>query len=173
MLLKVQELASRKLPVSLQGTLDLTELFRNHPEFRPLSPLEYELTAVAVDDLIVVTGQMSCDMHMQCSRCLEPIEEKVGVPFEEQFRIVAEEDEEANEDVEEAVPVTEERIDLAPYVMEEFVVQLPYAPLCSESCKGLCPECGTNLNEQSCGCNTEKIDPRMAALQDWFKSQKE
>ncbi|OXS52578.1 hypothetical protein B1A99_33190 [Cohnella sp. CIP 111063] len=173
MLLKVQELASRQQPVSLRGTLDLAELFRNHPEYNPLSPLEYELTANAADDLIIVKGRMSCDVRMQCSRCLEPVEEKIEVPFEEQFRIVAEEEEEASEDVEEAVPVTEERIDLAPYVMEEFVVQLPYAPLCSEDCKGLCPECGTNLNEQSCGCNTEKIDPRMAALQDWFKSQKE
>ena len=172
MLLKVQELVSRQEPASLQGTLIMTELFRDHPEYRPLSPLQYDLTAVAADDRILVTGRLGCDMRMQCSRCLDTIEETIHVPFEEQFRVVKDEDEEASVE-EEAVPVTEERIDLAPYVMEEFVVQLPYAPLCSDNCKGLCPECGTNLNEQSCGCNTEKIDPRMAALQDWFKSQKE
>ncbi|MFC4598867.1 YceD family protein [Cohnella hongkongensis] len=168
----MQELASRQQTASLQGALDLTELFRGHSEYRPLSPLQYELTASAADDRILVTGRLSCDVRMQCSRCLDAVERTVDVPFEEQFRVVSDESEEASED-EEAVPVTEERIDLAPYVMEEFVVQLPYAPLCSEACKGLCPECGTNLNEQSCGCRTEKVDPRMAALQDWFNSQKE
>jgi len=173
LLLKVQELTSRQLPATLQGTLDLTELFRNHPEYHPLSPLQFDLTANPAEDLVFVTGSMSCEVRMQCSRCLETFDETVRVPFDEQFRKVSDEDEEANEDDEEAVPVTEEKIDLTPYIMEEFVVQLPYAPLCNEDCRGLCSECGTNLNEQSCGCNTERVDPRMAALQDWFKSQKE
>jgi len=173
LLLKVQELVSRQQPLALQGTLDLTELFRDHSDYRLLAPLKYDLTAKAADDRIVVTGRLSCEVRMSCSRCLDTIDENVEVPFEEHFRIVRDEDGETNEEDDEAVPVTEERIDLTPYVAEEFVVQLPYAPLCKETCKGLCPECGTNLNEQSCGCNTEKIDPRMAALQDWFKSQKE
>ncbi|MFC4305906.1 YceD family protein [Cohnella boryungensis] len=172
MLLKVQELVARQQPVDLQGALDLTELFRDNPEYRPLAPMQYDVKAKAADDRIVVSGQLSCDVGMRCSRCLETIEETIRVPFEETFRVVGE-DAEADEEDDEAVPVKEERIDLAPYLLEEFVVQLPYAPLCKEDCQGLCPECGTNLNEQSCGCQTEKIDPRMAALQDWFKSQKD
>ncbi|WP_239617104.1 YceD family protein [Cohnella mopanensis] len=172
MLLKVQELVARQQPMELQGTLDLKELFRNNAEYSPLEPMKYNLVAKAADDRILVSGQLSCDVRMQCSRCLDKFDETVLVPFEEQFRIVENGEAELSED-DEAVPVTEERIDLSPYLAEELVVQLPYAPLCSEDCKGLCPECGMNLNEQSCGCNTEKIDPRMAALQDWFKSQKE
>ncbi|RKP55410.1 DUF177 domain-containing protein [Cohnella endophytica] len=173
MLLKVQELVARQESMKAQGTLDLTDLFRDSPEFKLLTPVEYDLVAQAANDRILVSGQLSCDVRMQCSRCLDQIEENVRVPFEEQFRII-DEDEEAEAQMSEdddAVPVSEERIDLVPFLAEEFVVQLPYAPLCKEDCKGLCPECGSNLNEQSCGCNTEKIDPRMAALQDWFKSQ--
>ncbi|XID95191.1 YceD family protein [Paenibacillaceae bacterium WGS1546] len=173
LLLKVQELASRQEPASLQGTLDLTDFFRDNPEFRPLGPMRYELKAEAADDRILVSGRLSCEVRVRCSRCLNEVDETIEVPFGEQFRVVGGENAASNDEEDEAVPVTEERIDLAPYLAEDYVVQLPYAPLCSEACRGLCPECGTNLNEQSCGCRTEKIDPRMAALQDWFKSQKE
>ncbi|MCD9023302.1 YceD family protein [Cohnella silvisoli] len=172
MLLKVQELVSRQQPLELQGTLDMTEWFRNSPEYKPLTPMKYDLVAHAADDRILVSGQLSCDVRMRCSRCLDNFDENVELSFEEQFRVVDDGEAELSED-DEAVPVTEERIDLTPYLAEELVVQLPYAPLCKEDCKGLCPDCGVNLNEQSCGCNTEKVDPRMAALQDWFKSQKE
>jgi len=172
LLLKVQELVSRQQPIELQGTLDLTDLFRNSPEFSPLTPMKYDLVAHAANDRVLVSGQLSCDVRMQCSRCLDNFNETLQVPFEEQFRIVEDGDAESSED-DEAVPVTEERIDLSPFLAEELVVQLPYAPLCSEDCKGLCPECGMNLNEQSCGCNPVKVDPRLATLQDWFKSQKE
>jgi uncharacterized protein len=172
MLLKVQELVSRQQPLELQGTLDMTDLFRNSPEYKPLTPMKYDLVAQASDDRILVTGQLSCEFRMQCSRCLDSFDETIRVSFEEQFRIVRDGEAELSED-DEAVPVTEERIDLTPYLAEELVVQLPYAPLCKEECKGLCPDCGVNQNEQSCDCNTEKVDPRMAALQDWFKSQQE
>ncbi|WP_373229962.1 DUF177 domain-containing protein [Cohnella sp.] len=172
MLIKVQELVTRQEPVQLQGTLDTKEIFRNSPEYNPLGPLEFDVNARAADDRILVSGQISCSVGMQCSRCLDPIEEKIDIPFEEQFRIVEDGNVEMNAD-DEAVPITGERIDLAPFLAEELVVQLPYAPLCKEDCKGLCPKCGTNWNEQSCGCDTVVVDPRLAALQDWFKPQQE
>lgn len=170
MLLNVQELVARQQPVTMQGTLDTADMFRNSPGYLPLSPLAYTLTAQAADELILVTGELSCSVRMQCSRCLDPVDKQLVLPFEEQFRIVEHDDAE-DDDV--AVPVTGERIDLAPFLTEELLVQLPYAPLCSEDCKGLCPKCGSNRNEQSCGCKTEAIDPRLAALQDWFKPQQD
>ncbi|KIL35254.1 hypothetical protein SD71_14525 [Cohnella kolymensis] len=172
MLLNVQELVSRKQPIELQGTLDTADMFRNSPEFKPLSPLEYNLTAEAADERILVSGRISCKVRMQCSRCLEPIEEDIRLPFKEQFRIVKAGEPKPGEQ-DEAIPVTGERIDLAPLLAEELMVQLPYAPVCREDCQGLCPKCGTNRNEQSCSCNTESVDPRLAALQDWFKSKEE
>lgn len=172
MLLNVQELVTRQQPANLQGTLDLKDLFQDIPEYKPLAPMKYDLVAQAADNRIQVSGQLSCDVRMQCSRCLKVFDETVNLSFEEQFRIVKDEEGEPSED-DEAVPVKEDRIELSPYLAGELVVQLPYAPLCEEDCKGLCSDCGINLNEQSCGCNTAKVDLRMAALQDWFKSQKE
>ena len=47
---------------------------------------------------------------------------------------------------------------------EEFSLALPVKPLCNENCKGLCPVCGVNKNSESCSCEGERLDPRMAAL---------
>jgi uncharacterized protein len=60
-------------------------------------------------------------------------------------------------------PFDGERIDLEPLFREQFVLAIPYAPLCMENCKGLCQHCGTNLNTGSCSC-APPIDPRLAPL---------
>lgn len=56
-----------------------------------------------------------------------------------------------------------EKVDLEPLFREQFVLAVPYAPLCSENCKGLCPQCGINRNVETCQCEAP-IDPRLAAL---------
>ena len=56
-----------------------------------------------------------------------------------------------------------ERIDLEPVFREQFVLAVPYAPLCTEDCKGLCPQCGIDRNTASCSCEPP-IDPRLAPL---------
>jgi uncharacterized protein len=175
LLLNVQEVLSRQQPVQLQGTLELTDLFRNSRDVQPLGPLKYEVTASPEsDDRVGVTGSLTVPLRLFCSRCLNPIDEVWRFPFEEKFQAVEESDENwADDEDADAVPVSEDRIDLTPFLQEQVVVQLPYAPLCGDDCKGLCPECGANRNEQSCGCKTERADPRLAALQDWFKPEQE
>jgi uncharacterized protein len=55
-------------------------------------------------------------------------------------------------------------IDLSQLVMEQFQLAVPMKPLCAEACKGLCPQCGTNLNTGACDCSGKWEDPRFAAL---------
>ena len=55
-------------------------------------------------------------------------------------------------------------IDLRQLVREQIFLMLPMKPLCLESCAGLCPVCGTNLNTGSCECSPEWEDPRLAPL---------
>jgi uncharacterized metal-binding protein YceD (DUF177 family) len=61
-------------------------------------------------------------------------------------------------------PYTGDAIDLEALVREQFVLSVPYAPLCKEDCLGLCPQCGTDRNVAPCDCE-KPIDPRFAALQ--------
>jgi uncharacterized protein len=48
---------------------------------------------------------------------------------------------------------------------ENVLLNLPLQPLCRADCRGLCPHCGVNLNESSCGCQVQEDDPRLAPLQ--------
>src|SRR5690242_12121747 len=57
-----------------------------------------------------------------------------------------------------------EEIDLTPLVHEQIIIALPTRPLCGETCRGLCPRCGANLNAGACGCPAAPPDPRLAVL---------
>jgi uncharacterized protein len=57
-----------------------------------------------------------------------------------------------------------EEVDLTPLIREQMLLALPTRPLCREDCRGLCPQCGANLNERDCGCTSESADSRLAIL---------
>jgi len=58
-----------------------------------------------------------------------------------------------------------DKIDLDEYIRDYAVLAVPMKNLCSEDCKGLCSKCGKNLNEGTCNCNEENIDPRWESIQ--------
>ena len=58
----------------------------------------------------------------------------------------------------------EETIDLDPIILEQIVLQIPMRVVCRETCRGLCPQCGTNLNISSCTCSGRMIDERLSVL---------
>lgn len=68
-----------------------------------------------------------------------------------------------DDDVRVLEPGTDE-IDLRRDVIDALILAVPAKAVCRESCKGLCPRCGTNLNETDCGCTFEEIDPRWDVL---------
>ena len=59
-----------------------------------------------------------------------------------------------------------EHIDLAELLKEALVLEIPQKLLCRATCKGLCPQCGNNFNDESCSCRESEMDDRWAALQD-------
>jgi uncharacterized protein len=56
---------------------------------------------------------------------------------------------------------------------EQFQLTLPMKPLCAQACRGLCPQCGTNLNRSQCACKPVWVDPRLAALEGLLNRDKE
>lgn len=113
---------------------------------------------------VLVQGVLHAKSLVECVRCLTPFALPYDVEISELF--VPEELARQREiDPAEASTITEEGvIDLTPIVREEGILALPIQPLCSETCKGLCPECGQNLNEGTCDCEVEQIDPRLEPL---------
>ncbi len=131
-----------------------------------------ELDIYSEGDHVFATGTFEGDLTVACSRCVEPVklvlDEKLLVTFMPKAEMPAddaegEEGEEVPAEDLDVFPYEGEYIDLEPLFREQFVLAVPYAPLCKEDCKGLCPQCGTDLNTGTCACE-KPIDPRLAGL---------
>lgn len=115
-------------------------------------------------------GTITARAEVDCDRCLT----QVSVPVETTFDVTyvpATDYKETNaaelqaEDLSLSV-YEDEAIDIDELVREQVLLALPTRALCLEDCKGLCPVCGTNRNENSCECETGETDPRWTALKD-------
>ncbi|WP_010269697.1 YceD family protein [Paenibacillus senegalensis] len=167
MQLNLKELIAKESTVRLKETLDVSDLLKGRQDYNGSGPLEADLQATASSGVVEVSGQLTIDVDMACSRCLESARQTLHIPYREWF---AEREEALSEEqAEEAHVVAEDRLDLKPYLVEAVWFQLPVVPLCQEDCEGLCPQCGINRNEHTCQCSTERIDPRLAGLADFFK----
>ncbi|MEG2372051.1 MAG: DUF177 domain-containing protein, partial [Hydrogenoanaerobacterium sp.] len=62
------------------------------------------------------------------------------------------------------------KLDLDELALSDVILELPSKVLCKESCKGLCPICGVNLNEESCTCTQKRIDPRLEILSKFLEN---
>ena len=96
-----------------------------------------------------------------CGRCLEQYEAEFEFPFHELFQ---EEVAAATETKDEINYFHGDEIDISAVIRETIVLSEPLRTVCSEDCKGLCSSCGANLNTETCGCQHETLDPRLAAL---------
>jgi len=113
------------------------------------------------------TGHLDTELKTTCARCLEEAQLSVQVDF--RYTLLPapgagkDEIELQTEDLEIA-HYDGEIIDLDPLIAEQVLLQIPMKILCRESCRGLCLQCGTNLNLGGCDCSKDVIDPRWAGL---------
>jgi uncharacterized protein len=119
---------------------------------------------------IRLRGRLSAGLELQCARCLEPVAQNVKRDFELLYRPLgadAGRDELSVTDAEAEIGYYQgEGLLLEDVLHEQLLLALPLKVTCREDCKGLCPQCGKNLNQEQCSCSTELEDPRWAALKD-------
>ncbi len=111
---------------------------------------------------ILVQGKLEAGITGECYRCLDPVTENVTINVEELYAYPASSTSEFSV-LEDAI------LDLAPLLRAEVMIAATNGILCREDCKGLCPECGTNLNYTTCDCSLDVIDPRLAGLKQFLK----
>ncbi|MEW6523456.1 MAG: DUF177 domain-containing protein [Bacillota bacterium] len=114
---------------------------------------------------ILAEGQASAVARLECSRCLASYELPVGALFAVEFRkeAGASPGKESTATEVEIQPLTGNYVELADTVRQSLILALPMKPLCQENCRGLCPECGVDLNQGRCRCPSQG-DPRLSAL---------
>ena len=119
---------------------------------------------------IRLKGRLSAGLELQCARCLEPVRQEVKRDFELLYRPLgadAGRDELSVTDAEAEIGYYQgDGLLLEDVLREQVLLALPLKVTCREDCKGLCPQCGKNLNQEQCSCSTEVEDPRWAALKD-------
>jgi len=119
---------------------------------------------------IRLRGKLSAGLELQCARCLEPVKRDVTREFELLYRPLgadAGRDELSVTDAEAEIGYYQgEGIELEDVLREQVLLALPLKVTCAEDCRGLCPHCGKNLNQEQCSCAVALQDPRWAALKD-------
>ena len=126
------------------------------------SPVDLDLRLEAVMEGVLVTGSASAGLTGECVRCLEPITDEVDVRFQELYLY---DDQDLTPAEDDEVSMLEgDLLDLEPLLRDAVVLALPFQPLCTDDCPGLCPECGARLAEDPGHGHEEPVDPRWAGL---------
>jgi uncharacterized protein len=132
--------------------------------------IRVEFVAALVGVLVEVEGTLWCTVVLPCGRCLQPVEQVLEVPlllsFSRQSSAdpLLEEERELTEEEVGLIAFEGDKIDLRSSVEQELLMALPQHLLCRDDCAGLCPVCGTDLNDQRCGCTPPQFHGALAAL---------
>lgn len=120
------------------------------PGVRVQGPIHYRFFAQPVSGKLVVKGDLALPMEQACSRCADFF----STTLQDSSFLRAYE-----------ISGGVETVDLTPDIREDVLLQLPPFPVCSPECKGLCPQCGKNLNQGPCSCRPPESN-RWGSLDD-------
>ncbi|HKU27232.1 MAG TPA: DUF177 domain-containing protein [Candidatus Sulfotelmatobacter sp.] len=176
MFLDIKQLELRPLDFEEEfrpGVIDLGE------EVKQRTPLKSSGRAELVEEHhgknqsikdIRLRGRLSTGLELQCARCLEPVPQEIKRDFELLYRPLgadAGRDELSVTDAEAEIGYYQgEGLLLEDVLREQVLLALPLKITCRAECKGLCPQCGKNLNEEQCSCSRDAEDPRWEALKE-------
>ena len=131
------------------------------------SDIEFEIRLESVVDGVLVSGTALVSVEGECSRCLEPIAFDMEVDLQELFEYPATDARgrqiEKSQTDDELPKLDGDLLDLESVLRDAVVLAFPLSPLCNPGCRGLCSECGANLNENP-DHQHETVDPRWSAL---------
>jgi uncharacterized protein len=143
----------------VQGTL--------HSEERPPEPVKGEVELLRTPAGILVRARIELVEPELCSRCLQPLQETLDIGFEEEFLSTVDAHGVPTREVEDedAFTIDENHmLDLTEAVRQYREASATMQPLCRPDCRGLCPQCGQDLNTGACDCDAIQEDSPWAAL---------
>jgi uncharacterized protein len=162
----------------VERTLPPSAFDPQDPEYRVIAPVQLSMTVeTAGADAFAVVGRVLTTLGLDCSRCVEPFEVPVDAAFDLRYVPHAENTGEGEREIAEDDLTTafyrDGVLDVIDLLREQFQLALPMKPLCEEGCRGLCPQCGANLNKTPCDCTPAWEDPRLTPLKQLLTREKE
>lgn len=111
---------------------------------------------------VTLDGCVRCNYTAPCDRCGEICTESLCVDIEYTLVQRLENDDEKDG----FIVVSDKQLNIDEIVLSDLILNVPMKHLCDDDCKGLCMNCGANLNLGKCSCKNDDIDPRLAALKE-------
>jgi uncharacterized protein len=137
-------------------------------DFRFPQPLDVHTEYYRSGADLFFQGRIAGTIEGHCGRCLKIY----SFPLEKEFDFVLAPDTTSPKNKELSAGelglsfYRGDEVNLEPLIREQVLLALPTRPLCDENCRGLCPNCGVDLNERDCRCHSSQSDPRMAIFRD-------
>ncbi len=133
-----------------KGTVPYAILgLEGEPFFRGASAIHYDLMAQRLQNELLLRGSLMLELDCLCSRCAEWFRRKLRLAsFLHAYSITSE----------------NQSIDLTADIREDILLALPMNLVCSPECRGRCPGCGVDLNQQPCACRPSQAAPAWNAL---------
>lgn len=133
-----------------------------------VGPVTGEILLTPVGRTVLARGHLTATATLACARCLTQHDAKLEITVDRECSLAQVDDPKAFIEPEDDLPpvpiLNGDEIDLGELVRQLLIIALPPRSLCREGCKGLCPQCGADLNQGACQCQAEEIDPRLAPL---------
>lgn len=149
----------------LKGHLDETPYTLGEREFSLPSGIDYDLMLTNAGEGILATGILTTHVVGTCDRCLSPAEFDVSGEVDEYYLFEEPEDtgDDDDDELDFSLVSADNTIDLSGALLSTLVMETPFVVLCRPDCKGLCPVCGANLNEEDCGHAAQIEEDRLKA----------
>ena len=129
------------------------------------APVSFDGTLTNINGMLELDGRLSTSYRTVCYRCLNAIEGQLDIKVRESFV-----NGKQGADEIDAYMFEGKFLDTNKVFEDNIVLNLPMKQLCIGDCKGLCQKCGINLNEASCSCSEDPINPQMEALNKFFNN---
>lgn len=165
-----------KISINVKKLVDYESVVQHEDNFYQLEdfelggePVIFKAPVHAVFDLtrvrsgILLSGTLETEVELTCVKCLKRFTAEIKAELNEVYSMPGYE--EIFEGYDEVFTIENgQEIDIEPAMFENIVVNISSHPVCSELCQGICPDCGADLNTESCNCNKNNIDPRLMIL---------
>lgn len=140
-------------------------------KFNRKDPVELTISNLG-NKKVMLEGNTNISLILFCNRCLKDLYYPVDIQISKEIDFNLSEEERA-ESLDETNYIIGYNLDVDILIYDEILMSFPMKLLCSDNCKGMCKNCGINLNEKTCECDNVEYDPRMSVIRDIFNNFKE
>jgi uncharacterized protein len=164
MKIDISELLRKKITSqSIEVVIGENDMFNENNEVKLSKPLKVQIEIKSIGEILILDAKIVGELRLRCSRCLEYFDKPLELDIKEELS--------TDEESDNYVFMEDEQFDIMPIIENDIIEYLPLKILCDDQCKGLCQNCGTNLNVYKCNCDTKEVDFRLEKLKELFANE--